>query len=70
MAVKGTAVSGSRALSGWRQLITHRLANVSHADIFSVLHDGRLVEPGSHDELMAASGRYAELFALQAAGQA
>ncbi|MEU6074200.1 ATP-binding cassette domain-containing protein [Micromonospora sp. NPDC047074] len=49
-------------------LITHRLANVRHADRIFVLHHGALVEAGSHDELVAAGGRYAELFALQAAG--
>ncbi|MFG1650621.1 ABC transporter ATP-binding protein [Micromonospora sp. NPDC049275] len=49
-------------------LITHRLANVRHADRIFVLHHGRLVEAGSHDDLVAAGGRYAELFALQAAG--
>ncbi len=49
-------------------LITHRLANVIHADRIFVLHDGVLVESGSHDELVASNGRYAELFALQAAG--
>ncbi|MEV0429165.1 ABC transporter ATP-binding protein [Micromonospora sp. NPDC050495] len=49
-------------------LITHRLANVRHADRIFVLHDGALVEAGGHDELMAAGGRYAELFTLQASG--
>ncbi|MEU4680300.1 ATP-binding cassette domain-containing protein [Micromonospora sp. NPDC023737] len=49
-------------------LITHRLANVRHADRIYVLHDGQLVESGRHDDLMAAGGRYAELFNLQAAG--
>ncbi|WP_245712919.1 ABC transporter ATP-binding protein [Micromonospora nigra] len=49
-------------------LITHRLANVRHADRIFVLDRGALVESGSHDELMAAGGRYAELFTLQAAG--
>ncbi|MEU1400105.1 ABC transporter ATP-binding protein [Micromonospora zamorensis] len=49
-------------------LITHRLANVRHADRIFVLHHGRLVEAGTHDELVATGGRYAELFALQAAG--
>ena len=49
-------------------LITHRLANVRHADHIFVLHHGALVESGSHDELIAASGRYADLFTLQAAG--
>ncbi|MFI5937983.1 ABC transporter ATP-binding protein [Actinoplanes sp. NPDC051494] len=49
-------------------LITHRLANVIHADMIFVMHDGALAESGTHDELVAAGGRYAELFALQAAG--
>ncbi|WP_312875113.1 ABC transporter ATP-binding protein [Allocatelliglobosispora scoriae] len=49
-------------------LITHRLANVRHADRIYVLDRGRLVEAGSHDELMGSGGRYAELFTLQAAG--
>ncbi|GAA1379945.1 ABC transporter ATP-binding protein [Catellatospora chokoriensis] len=49
-------------------LITHRLANVRHADVIYVLHEGRLVQSGRHDELMAAGGRYAELFTLQAHG--
>ena len=49
-------------------LITHRLANVRHADRIYVLHNGRLVEAGTHDDLMSAGGRYAELFTLQAAG--
>ncbi|PZG02970.1 ATP-binding cassette domain-containing protein [Micromonospora deserti] len=49
-------------------LITHRLANVRHADRIFVLHHGALVEAGSHDELLAAGGRYADLFTLQAAG--
>ena len=49
-------------------LISHRLANVRHVDRIYVLHEGRLVEQGSHDDLMAAGGRYAELFTLQASG--
>jgi ATP-binding cassette subfamily B protein/ATP-binding cassette subfamily C protein len=49
-------------------LITHRLANVRHADHIYVMHEGRLAEHGTHSQLIAARGRYAELFALQAAG--
>jgi ATP-binding cassette subfamily B protein len=49
-------------------LITHRLANVRHADVIYVLDHGRMVESGDHDELMARAGRYAELFAMQADG--
>ncbi|MGW9194554.1 ABC transporter ATP-binding protein [Micromonospora chersina] len=49
-------------------LITHRLANVRHADRIFVLDHGRLVQQGDHDELMAQEGLYRELFELQAAG--
>ena len=48
-------------------LISHRFSSVRSADRIHVLHDGRIVEAGAHDELMAAGRRYAELFALQAA---
>ena len=47
-------------------LISHRFSTVRHADRICVLDDGRVVEDGSHDELVAAGGRYAELFLLQA----
>jgi ATP-binding cassette subfamily B protein len=49
-------------------LITHRLANVIHADQIYVLHQGALIESGTHASLMAEGGRYAELFTLQASG--
>ncbi|MGH3221651.1 MAG: ABC transporter ATP-binding protein [Streptosporangiaceae bacterium] len=48
-------------------LITHRLASVRHADRIYVLRDGRVIEQGSHDELMELAGQYAELYTLQAA---
>jgi ATP-binding cassette subfamily B protein len=48
-------------------LITHRLASVRHADHIYVLHHGRVLEHGSHEDLMSAAGDYAQLFALQAA---
>jgi ATP-binding cassette subfamily B protein len=49
-------------------LISHRFSTVRMADRIVVLEGGRVVEEGSHYELMAAGGRYAELFELQAAG--
>ncbi|KUN02884.1 ABC transporter [Streptomyces yokosukanensis] len=48
-------------------LVTHRMSGVRHADRIYVLHRGRLAEQGSHDELMAARGRYAAMFDAQAA---
>ena len=47
--------------------ISHRFSSVRSADVIYVLDEGRVLESGSHDELMAAEGRYAELFRLQAA---
>jgi ATP-binding cassette subfamily B protein len=48
-------------------LISHRFSTVKSADRIYVLHDGEIVEQGSHAELVAQAGRYAELFELQAA---
>jgi ABC-type multidrug transport system fused ATPase/permease subunit len=48
-------------------LISHRFSTVRRADQICVLEDGRVVELGSHVELMAAGGRYREMFELQAA---
>ncbi|HEX7254960.1 MAG TPA: ABC transporter ATP-binding protein [Gaiellaceae bacterium] len=47
-------------------LISHRFSSVRSADRIYVLHEGRVVEEGSHDALMALDGLYAELFTLQA----
>jgi ATP-binding cassette, subfamily B, bacterial len=47
-------------------LISHRFSSVRSADRIYVLDGGRVVESGSHEELMALGGRYADLFALQA----
>ena len=47
-------------------LISHRFSTVRMADRIIVLHGGRIVESGSHAELMAAGGRYAHMFELQA----
>nr|WP_082534665.1 ABC transporter ATP-binding protein [Nonomuraea pusilla] len=48
-------------------LITHRLASVRYADRIYVLDHGRVTEQGTHTELMALGGLYAELYGLQAA---
>jgi ATP-binding cassette subfamily B protein len=47
-------------------LISHRFSTVRRADRIAVLDAGRVVELGSHDELMALGGQYAHLFSLQA----
>ena len=47
-------------------LISHRLSSVRFADRICVLDHGRITESGSHDELIAAKGTYAELFEMQA----
>ncbi|WP_225212083.1 ABC transporter ATP-binding protein [Stenotrophomonas lacuserhaii] len=49
-------------------LISHRFSSVRMADRILVLADGRIEASGSHAQLMAEGGRYAELFELQAAG--
>ncbi|HEX3812746.1 MAG TPA: ABC transporter ATP-binding protein [Mycobacteriales bacterium] len=49
-------------------LVTHRFSTVSAADLVVVLDRGRVVEQGSHGELMARRGYYAELYELQARG--
>jgi ATP-binding cassette subfamily B protein len=48
-------------------LVSHRFSTVSMADQILVVADGRIAEAGSHEELMRASGLYAELYALHAA---
>jgi hypothetical protein len=49
-------------------LISHRFPTVRMADRILVLDSGRIVEEGTHDSLVAAGGRYAQLFSLQAHG--
>lgn len=58
----GAVLAGRTAV-----LISHRFSSVRSADVIYVLDEGRVAEAGSHEELMALGGRYAELFRLQAA---
>ena len=49
-------------------LISHRFSTVRIADTIVVLQDGKIIEKGSHEDLVALGGRYAQLFEMQAAG--
>ncbi len=68
--VRGEAEIFDRILAATRHattiLISHRFSTVRHADRICVLEGGRVVELGTHDELMAAGGRYRTMFDLQA----
>jgi ABC-type multidrug transport system fused ATPase/permease subunit len=68
--VRGEAEIFNRILTATRHtttiLISHRFSTVRHADRISVLEKGRLIELGTHDELMAANRRYRTMFDLQA----
>ena len=47
-------------------LVSHRFSTVRMADLILVVAEGRIVERGGHDELVARGGLYSELFQLQA----
>ncbi|MGH2758570.1 MAG: ABC transporter ATP-binding protein [Actinomycetota bacterium] len=68
--VRGEAEIFDRLLEATRGrtviLVSHRFSTVRHADRICVLEHGRVVELGSHDELMARGGRYKTMFDLQA----
>jgi ATP-binding cassette subfamily B protein len=68
--VRGEAEIFNRILAATRHyttiLISHRFSTVRHADRICVLEHGRVVELGTHDELMALGGRYRTMFDLQA----
>jgi ATP-binding cassette subfamily B protein len=58
---------GLRANGGVTVLVSHRFSTVRMADLIVVLDGARVVEAGSHEELMAAGGAYSELYNIQAA---
>jgi ATP-binding cassette, subfamily B, bacterial len=68
--VRGEAEIFARVLAATRHcttiLISHRFSTVRQADRICVLEQGRVVELGTHDELMAQGGRYRTMFDLQA----
>ncbi len=68
--VRGEAEIFDRILSETRHcttiLISHRFSTVRHADRICVLEQGKLIELGTHDELIALGGRYRTMFDLQA----
>src|SRR5437899_2418005 len=63
-AARGTGESDSGRIT---ILVSHRFSTVRMADLIIVLDGARLVEVGTHDELMAKSGPYSELYSIQAA---
>ena len=68
--VRGEAEIFDRILAATRHcttiLISHRFSTVRHADRICVLEHGKVIELGTHDELMALGGRYRTMFDLQA----
>ena len=68
--VRGEAEIFDRVLAACRScttiLISHRFSTVRHADRICVLEHGKVIELGTHEELLAKGGRYHTMFTLQA----
>jgi len=68
--VRGESEIFDRILAATRNattiLVSHRFSTVRHADCICVLEHGRVIELGTHDELMTLRGRYRTMFDLQA----
>jgi len=63
-----TAAKTNREAGHVTILVSHRFSTVRMAELIVVLKGARLLEVGTHDELMAKGGHYAELYNIQAAG--
>jgi subfamily B ATP-binding cassette protein MsbA len=46
-------------------VIAHRLSTIKNADLIAVMHEGRIVERGTHDQLLALHGYYSRLVDMQ-----
>lgn len=67
MKTEKTIIQTLREVRGGKTtlVIAHRLSAVRHADLIVVLEEGTIIEQGTHDELLAANGTYAAMYALQ-----
>ena len=47
-------------------IVAHRLSTIQDADVILVMKEGKIIEQGSHEQLLAQNGEYAKMFSLQA----